>query len=69
MREAAGSLTLNAVTIKGTVPEGGFQRPQAGGTPPPQPQTQRAPFDVDSMSITGVDPSKPDLAPPAKGLH
>ena len=64
VREAAGSLTLNAVTIKGTVPEGGFQRPQPGT----QPQTQRAPFDVDSMSITGVDPSKPDLAA-AKGLN
>ena len=64
VREAAGSLTLNAVTIKGTVPEGGFQRPQPGT----QPQTQRAPFDVDSMSVTGVDPSKPDLAA-AKGLH
>ena len=66
VREAAGSLTLNAVTIKGTVPEGGFQRPQPGTQP--QPQTQRAPFDVDSMSITGVDPSKPDLAA-AKGLN
>jgi putative ABC transport system permease protein len=66
VREAAGSLTLNAVTIKGTVPEGGFQGPQPGTQP--QPQTQRAPFDVDSMSITGVDPSKPDLAA-AEGLH
>ena len=64
VKEAAGSLTLNAVTIEGTVPEGGFQRPQPGS----QPQTQRAPFDVNSMSVTGVDPSKPDLAA-AKGLH
>jgi ABC-type antimicrobial peptide transport system permease subunit len=66
---AAGSLTLNAVTIKGTVPEGGFQRPQQGAPPANgQPQTQRAPFDVDSMSVTGVDESKPELAA-AKGLH
>jgi putative ABC transport system permease protein len=71
VKEAAGSLTLNAVTIKGTVPEGGFGQPQIQRGAPPgngQPQTQRAPFDVDSMSVTGVDPSKPGLAA-VKGLH
>ena len=64
VKDAAGSLTLNAVTIKGTVPEGGLQGPQVQRNGPPanggsQPQTQRAPFDVDSMSVTGVDESKP----------
>ena len=72
VEDAAGSLTLNALTIKGTVPEGGFQRPQVQQGAPPangsQPQTERAPFDVDSMSVTGVDPAKPALAA-AKGLH
>jgi putative ABC transport system permease protein len=71
VEDAAGSLTLNAVTIKGTVPEGGFQGPQVQrGAPPANggQQTQRAPFDVDSMSVTGVDPTKPDLAA-ARGLH
>ena len=64
VQDAAGSLTLNAVTIKGTVPKQGFQRPRPGT----QPQTQRAPFDVDSLSVTGVDEAKPELAP-ARGLH
>ena len=59
VKDAAGSLTLNAVTIKGTVPKQGFQRPAPGSQP--QPQTQRAPFDVDSLSVTGVDESKPAL--------
>ena len=57
VEDAAGSLTLNAVSISGTVPEGGFQRP-APGT---QPQTRRAPFDVKSLSVTGVDETKPAL--------
>jgi len=72
VQEAAGSLTLTAATIKGTVPKNGFGRPQIQRGGPPgnnaQPQTQRAPFDVSTMSITGVDESKPDLAA-AKGLH
>ena len=62
---AAGSLTLNAITIKGTVPEGGFGQPQIQRGAPPQgggqPQTQRAPFDVSSLSLTGVDERKPEL--------
>jgi len=64
---AAGSLTLNAVTVKGTVPKNGFRRPQQG--PPQGGQTAgRAPFDVDSLSVTGVDESKPELAA-VKGFH
>jgi putative ABC transport system permease protein len=58
VEDAAGSLTLNAVSISGTVPEGGFQRP----TPGTQPQTRRAPFDVKSLSVTGVDETRPALA-------
>jgi putative ABC transport system permease protein len=64
VKAAAGSLTLNAVTIKGTVPKNGFQpRRQAGppGSRPQGGQTQRAPFDVSSFSVTGVDESKPEL--------
>ena len=70
---ASGSLTLNAVTIKGTVPKNGFQRPQQG-PPGTQPQGSgrqtagRAPFDIDSLSVTGVDESKPELAA-VNGFH
>ena len=69
---ASGSLTLNAVTIKGTVPKNGFQRPQQG-PPGTQPQgggqtAGRAPFDIDSLSVTGVDESKPELAA-VNGFH
>ena len=60
VEDAAGSLTLSAVSISGTVPENGFQRPQPGTQP--QPQTQRAPFDVKSLSVTGIDQTKPALA-------
>ena len=58
VEDAAGSLTLSAVSISGTVPEGGFERP-APGT---QPQVRRAPFDVKSLSVTGIDETKPALA-------
>ena len=70
VKDAAGSLTLNAITIKGTVPKGGFGQPQIQRGAPStnaQPQTQRAPFDVNSMSVTGVDETKPALA--AAKLH
>ena len=45
------------MTIKGTVPKNGFQRPQQG-PPGTQPQgggqtAGRAPFDIDSLSVTG----------------
>jgi len=63
VEDAAGSLTLNAVSISGTVPEGGFGRPQLRTQPPSsEPQTQRAPFDVKSLSVTGIDEAKPALA-------
>ena len=52
VQSAAGSLTLTAVTIKGTVPKNGFQRPAPGSQP--QPQTQRAPFDVTSSNGSAV---------------
>ena len=62
VEDAAGSLTLNAVNITGTVPKGGFGRPTLRTQPSPQPQTQRAPIDVKSLSVTGVDETKPALA-------
>ena len=65
VRTPPGSLTLNAVTIKGTVPKNGFQRPQQGPPAPSRrrrPDAGRAPFDIDSLSVTGVDESKPELA-------
>ena len=63
VEDAAGSLTLSAVSISGTVPEGGFGRPQLRTQPPSsEPQTQRAPFDVKSLSVTGIDETKPALA-------
>ena len=65
VEDAAGSLTLNAVSISGTVPEGGLGRPQLRTQPPSsEPQTQRAPFDVKSLSVTGIDETKP-----APGRH
>jgi putative ABC transport system permease protein len=62
VQDAAGSLTLSAVSISGTVPKNGFQRPSPGTQAQPQPQTQRAPFDVKSLSVTGIDETKPALA-------
>ena len=45
------------------MPEGGFGRPQLRTQPPSsEPQTQRAPFDVKSLSVTGIDETKPALA-------
>lgn len=70
---ASGSLTLSAVTIKGKVPKNGFQRPQQG-SPGSQPQggqqqtAGRAPFDINSLTVSGVDESKPALAA-VTGLH
>jgi putative ABC transport system permease protein len=67
---ASGSLTLNAVTIKGTVPKNGFQGGRGPNQGPPGVQPQgggqqtagRAPFDINSLSVTGIDESKPSLA-------
>jgi ABC-type antimicrobial peptide transport system permease subunit len=52
-RDAAGSLTLNAVHIEGTVPETSLPGGAAlhGGD-----------FQVDSVTVSGVDVRKPDLA-------
>jgi len=62
--DAAGSLTLNALTVSGTVPEGGFQPPQPGSPQAaPGPGAQRQSIDLDAMSVTGVDASKASLAP------
>ena len=45
------------------MPEGGFGRPQLRTQPPSkEPQTQRPPFDVKSLSVTGIDETKPALA-------
>lgn len=56
VEDAAGSLTLNAIHIEGTVPEetggGRFQAPAAG---PPEN------IDVSNRSVTGIDVSKPAL--------
>src|SRR5688572_11121736 len=59
VQDAAGSLTLNALHIEGTVPEqpeGGFrgQAPTPGG-----PDS----IDTQSMTATGVDVTRPELAP------
>ena len=54
---AAGSLTLNALHIEGTVPErqqGGFNGPPPGG-----PDS----IDAQSLTVTGVDLTRPELAP------
>ena len=61
--DAAGSLTLNAITVSGTVPEGGFQPPQGGAAPAPGPGTQRQQIDTEAISVTGVDAARPSLAP------
>ena len=65
--DAAGSLTLNAVTVSGRVPEGGFQQPQqgaAGAAPAPGAggADQRRQIDLDAMSVTGIDAVKSSLA-------
>ena len=64
--DAAGSLTLNAVTVSGTVPEGGFQPPRQvgpGEAPGAGGSDQRQAIDLNALSVTGVDESKPSLAP------
>ena len=59
VQDAAGSLTVNALHIEGTVPEetdGGFrgQAPMPGG-----PDS----IDTQAMTVTGVDVQRPELAP------
>ena len=59
--DAAGSLTLTVATISGTVPK---SAPQRGAMPPPGGggAIVRQSVGADSMSVTGMDRSKPDLA-------
>jgi len=54
--DAAGSLTLTAATISGTVPKKGADTPARGGA------IVRQSVDANSLSVTGVDRSKPSLA-------
>ena len=61
---AAGSLTLTVATISGTVPKTAQQQPQGGpgsGSTPPGGIVRQS-VGANSMSVTGMDRSKPDLA-------
>jgi putative ABC transport system permease protein len=60
--DAAGSLTLTATTLSGTVPEGGFQAPRQGPPGGGGGGALRQNVDVNARSVTGVDRSKPSLA-------
>jgi putative ABC transport system permease protein len=67
VQDAAASLTLSATTISGTVPEGGFGGGAAGGGlggPPAGGGDDDGPRNIDfkSMSVTGVDVAKSELA-------
>ncbi|HEY8583181.1 MAG TPA: ABC transporter permease, partial [Capillimicrobium sp.] len=62
VRAAAGSLTLNAVTVSGKVPEEGVGAPPGGDTVgAPGPGGPRN-LDFETRSVTGVDASRPELA-------
>jgi ABC-type antimicrobial peptide transport system permease subunit len=60
VEDAAGSLTLNALHIEGTVPE----QPAQGGFrgPAPMPGGPDS-IDTQAMTVTGVDVTRPELAP------
>ncbi len=58
VKDAAGSLTLNAVHIEGTVPEQPAGPPGTFNAPAPGPRS----IDFDSRSVTGMDTSHPALA-------
>jgi putative ABC transport system permease protein len=69
VKDAAASLTLSAITISGTVPEGGFGGGPGGGGPglggpPGAGGGQGGPQNIgfQSMTVTGVDVSRSDLA-------
>lgn len=70
IQDAAPGLTLNAVTISGTVPEGGFGGGQGGGGPGFGPSAGgggqggagRPEITFSNMSVTGVDVGMTDLA-------
>ena len=67
VQDAAGALTLNMTRISGTVPEGGFGfGPQRRGGQPPGGNQRRSgddPISFNSLSVTGIDETKPSLAP------
>jgi ABC-type antimicrobial peptide transport system permease subunit len=66
VQDAAGALTLNMTRISGTVPEGGFGfGPQRRGGQQPQgaAPSGRDAISFNSMSLTGIDETKPSLAP------
>jgi putative ABC transport system permease protein len=56
VQRAAGSLTLNLVTISGQVPEVDPRAGVAGGGFPQN-------LEVESMTVTGIDPAKSSLSP------
>ena len=57
--DAAGSLTLSSIHIEGTVPD---VQAQGGAFNAPAPGGPRA-IDAEAMTVTGVDRTRPDLAP------
>jgi ABC-type antimicrobial peptide transport system permease subunit len=64
VQDAAGSLTLSSIHVEGTVPEqapqgGRFATPGQGGPPDN--------IDLRALTVTGVDESKPALAPVTPG--
>ena len=60
--DAAASLTVDALTLSGKVPERGARPEMApSGTAPPDD------LDIESITVTGVDPTKPSLAPVTPG--
>jgi ABC-type lipoprotein release transport system permease subunit len=65
VQDATGSLTLSATTISGTVPEGGFGGGQGGpglGGPPAGGGGGPRNIDFTTVTVTGVDVAKPQLA-------
>ena len=72
VKAAAGSLTLSAIDDQGQGPRARLPGP-AGAALRRRPATAAAsaggsaPVDVDSMSVTGVDPSQAGRSPPRRG--
>jgi ABC-type antimicrobial peptide transport system permease subunit len=60
VESAAGSLTLSAIHVEGTVPEAPAQG--TFGAPPPAQGGPRE-IDTEALTVTGVDRSQPQLAP------
>ncbi len=67
VQAVAPSLTLTAITVSGTVPKstggGGFGAPGGGSSGGGPPQN----IDFESRTVTGVDQSRPSLAPVTRG--